>query len=146
MSGIDGTPFGDPQHGLVWVTNRNGTGRGVITAGDPFQSAKRDITCSTGHIDQTHGGARIKPVDQRLFPQPVQPSAHQIIHQIISIGDGIEDGIDHAGMVFLSNAAEPEIGIPFVAMAFIGSSCHNNDISLADDFALACDRETDPIE
>ena len=37
---------------------------------------------------------RIQPGHQGVFPQPVQAARHQVVHQVVAVGDPVEDVVD----------------------------------------------------
>ena len=42
---------------------------------------------------------RVEPGDHRILPQPVQAARHQIVHQVVAVGDAVEDVVDERLLV-----------------------------------------------
>ncbi len=74
-----------------------------------FQETFGNIAGAARDIQQHHTRSRIQAILQGGFPQPVQPARHQIVHQVIAPGDGVEDAPDQARMFRDIDPAEAEI-------------------------------------
>ena len=129
MAGINCPSPPDPEHGWVGIAD------GYIRLGvrlafvQPVDETKRDIAGAARDIDQAHVRRGFEPIDQRLLPQPVQAAAHQIIHEIVSIGNRIEHTADQTGMFVRAHAAKTKICLAIAALRSGGSRCHATTIA-----------------
>src|SRR3546814_2617462 len=76
-----------------------------------------------------HAGARAQPVDEGGLPQPVDAARHQVVHQVVAVGDGVEDLPDKARLLVVTHFAEAEMG--GVARTAAGAPGHAGDDSPA---------------
>jgi formamidopyrimidine-DNA glycosylase len=76
----------------------------------PRQKTQGNVAGSAGDIEKPHARLRRQPIEKRLLPQPMNAERHQVVHQIIAIGDAIEDGADKRGFIAGADPAEAEVG------------------------------------
>ena len=61
-----------------------------------FGDAEGDVAGASGHVHEPVGramGGR-EPGNHRILPNPVQPARHQIVHDVVALGDPVEDLVD----------------------------------------------------
>jgi len=47
-------------------------------------------TCPARNIQKFCPGRRAQPLHENVFPQAVNPQTHEIIHEVVGRGDGLE--------------------------------------------------------
>ena len=86
-----------------------------------FDDADRQVAGAAGDIEHGPTGAprRIEPADHRIFPQPVQPARHQIVHQVVATGDLMENLVDERLLVVCGRPRlKPnDVAIPVASVA-----------------------------
>ena len=75
-----------------------------------LQKAKGDIAGAAGDIQQMLIRPRGQPIEGGVLPQPVDPAAHQVVHQVIAAGDRGEHLAHQAGLVGAGDIAETKMG------------------------------------
>jgi hypothetical protein len=74
------------------------------------QSAQSDVAGSAGDIQQTLAGTGLQRRHHLALPPAMDASAHQIVHQIVTFGDAVEDSADQRRLFTFGYAPEAEIG------------------------------------
>ena len=78
-------------------------------AADLLGHAKRNIAGAASHIERALSGPQPRLRKQEAFPQPMNAEGHQIVHDVIAAGDGIEDGTNASGFFVAGDALIAEI-------------------------------------
>ena len=84
-------------------------GGGVGAAG--ARVAHRHVAGAAGDVEQPKGAVaarRIELRDEVALPQPVQTARHQVVHQVVALGDRREHAVDEALALALGDVAEAE--------------------------------------
>ena len=76
----------------------------------PIEHPERDVAGAAGDVQEPHAGPRRQPVDQRRLPQPMDARAHQVVHQVVAVGDPREQLTDQAGLVLRGHLLVAERG------------------------------------
>ena len=61
--------------------------------------ADRHVARAAGDVDEAERplpARRVEDRDEVVLPQPVQAARHQVVHQVVALGDGGEDLVDEA--------------------------------------------------
>ncbi len=61
-----------------------------------FNNTECDITRTTCNIKRspTRALGRCQPADHRIFPDAMQPTGHEIVHHIVTLGNLMENVVD----------------------------------------------------
>ncbi len=81
------------QHTLIDIAE------GYACVRAPLENAPGDIASAAGNVDNFHARLRAEAVDELGLPQPVHARAHEIVHQVVAVGDGIENGAHARGFL-----------------------------------------------
>lgn len=74
------------------------------------EQAHRHVARASGDVHEVYARARHQPVEHRLFPKAVDACAHEVVHEIITGGDPLEDGLDATGLLFRRDLLKAEGG------------------------------------
>ena len=107
---------------------------------EPRQRAARDIAGAAGDVEQALARTRIEPGDHLALPPAVDAGAHQVVHQVVAVGDAVEHRAHQRRLCRFRDAAEAEIGfacagvaaraeLPLVSSALIGHDNSRNSRS-----------------
>src|SRR5690606_7574623 len=79
-----------------------------------IDDALADIARATGHIEHAVGTAartaRVEVRHQRVLPEPVHAHAHQVVHQVIAVGDVVKNLVDQTLLVLKRDGLFTEVG------------------------------------
>ena len=97
LAALDRARMTDRQHFGIDVRHRRPCARP-----SRFQHPERNIACAARDIEQCERPVSARRIDgghQHVFPGPVQPARHHIVHQVVAPGDLVEDVI-HQCLLF----------------------------------------------
>ena len=80
----------------------------------PRQS-RRQIARAACNIEGALPGPQIGKREREALPQPVRAGGHQVVHQVVIVGDRVEHAAHAARFVFARHALEAEVGGALVA-------------------------------
>ena len=97
------------EHLFVDVEDRNvgRSGRGRSRR-ERSKDAASDIPRTACHVEVSHAGERGHSVDELVFPETVETSTHNVVHQIVLGGDAIEDTFDEGFLLGDGDLLESE--------------------------------------
>ena len=90
---VESSGASDREHRLVDVANDGAAVRSPRSS-KARQGAQSDIAGAAGDIEQALARTRLQPSHHLALPPAVDAGAHQIVHQIVALGDAVEDGAD----------------------------------------------------
>jgi len=73
------------------------------------REARRKIATAAGDIERSLSGAQIGQRQRKALPQPVCAGRHQIVHQIVMLGDRVEYAADAVRLLGRGHALEAEV-------------------------------------
>ena len=85
---------------------------GMEIAAGGLGGAERDVAGAAGDVEQRERriAARwIERVDHHVFPDPVQPRRHQIVHQVVALGDAVKHVVHQRLLVVQRHVLEAEM-------------------------------------
>jgi hypothetical protein len=68
--------------------------------------------------------AEAKFGDEYVLPDPVQPARHDIVHQVVALGDLVEDIVDQTLLLVETNLGKAEIGFRLIVFWGFAISLH----------------------
>ena len=86
-------------------------GEWLVAAAARAHGPQRNVGGAAGDIDEAKGPLRSRRVEhghELGLPQPVEPTRHEVVHEIVAAGDGREDLVDETLALLLSDGAEAE--------------------------------------
>lgn len=89
---IDGAVTADAQHLFVQIADGD-----IAALADALMDAEGDVACAARDIEIRQSCARANTAYERIFPDPVQAAGHEVVHQIVTRGDGIKDAAHQPG-------------------------------------------------
>ena len=92
----------------------------------PLKDAKGDIAGAAGDIKISFAEPWRQLIDKTFLPQAVDAAAHQIVHQIVAIGDVIEYAPDQPGLILALPAAILGANRVGVRRLISGLAAHSN--------------------
>src|SRR6185437_6701660 len=75
------------------------------------EEAPRDIAGAARQVEQPLARPRFETRDQLGLPAAMDPAAHQVVHQVVTAGDVIEDVANETCLGVLGHFAKSEIGL-----------------------------------
>ena len=84
-----------------------------------LQHREGDIARAAGHVEMMERPVlgRVDRGQERALPGPVQAARHQVVHQVVAVGDLVEDVVDLGLLLGELHRLEAEMG-------GVGSCCH----------------------
>ncbi len=76
---------------------------------DPFRPTARQIARTARNVQHFIAFFQVRRVDGEMLPHPVQPCRHDIIHNVVVFGDGVEHFRHFADFLIFVDRAEPEM-------------------------------------
>lgn len=92
------------QHWFCQIQNR------CVTVTCAFKESERDITGSSGHVQQSLARARREPIHHCVFPQPMDAAAHDVVHDVIARSHGGKHALNPARFFMFGNVFKSEMG------------------------------------
>src|SRR6185437_10815936 len=86
VTAIDGAVAAAAQHALGEIAHD-----GARAAAGTIEEALRDVAGPAGDVEQKLPGTRAEPVDELRLPQAMDAAAHEIVHEVVAVGDAVED-------------------------------------------------------
>ena len=68
------------------------------------------LAADAGDVEQVFARPRSQLRDQRVLPEPMNPDAHQVVHDVVFAGDRIKDPAHELFLLGNGNLAKAEIG------------------------------------
>ena len=74
--------------------------------------AERDVAGAAGDVEMAKGAMprRVQLGDEHVLPDPVQTRRHQVVHQVVAVGDLVEDVVDQTLLL-----VEPDVAVAKVS-------------------------------
>ena len=92
------------EHGVVDVGQPHLTG-----LADLARKSQRQVAGTTRDVEHARAFAHAAAIDGERLPQAMQPTRHQVVHQVVAIGDGIEHTGHAPGLVGLGDVFVAEV-------------------------------------
>ena len=114
-----GVALRDRQHvALVGQTIPTTRQHRIVDVGQPDLAAfvdtlgkgQREISRATGHIEHARAFAHAAALDGEGLPEAVHAAGHQVVHQIVAAGHGVENIGDPPGFFLLGDGFVAEMG------------------------------------
>ncbi len=102
---IDQTVAPACQHGGVDVGQQH-QAVGPHLAGH----SRGQVAGAAGHVQRALPGPQLGQLQRETFPEPMHARGHQVVHQVVASGDGIEDAAHAPGLLCPRHALETKIG------------------------------------
>ena len=78
-------------------------------ADDPGEF-RREVAGAPGDVEDAVPGTHAGELDSEALPEPVDTAGHQVVHEVVARGHGVEDSGDQAGLLVLVHLAVAEVG------------------------------------
>ena len=85
-------------------------------AADLARQSRRQIAGAAGDIECTAAGFQSGQRQRELLPEPMSAARHQIVHEVVAVGDAVEYAPDTARLVLERNVLKTKVG-GFAAIA-----------------------------
>ncbi len=109
------------DHGRARVADQDSA-----IAADAFENAARDVAGAAGGVQQGEARTGIEPVHHLALPQAVDAAAHQVVHQIVAMGDATEEIADQVRLLVRGHASITEPSV-FGSVLFAVRRTHGAD-------------------
>ena len=83
----------------------------------PPEEPEGDVAGPAGDVEEPHPRPGREPVEHRVLPEPVDPEAHRVVHQVVVRGDRAEDALDARRLLPLAHGLVAEVGGALVGHA-----------------------------
>ncbi len=93
------------QHGGVDVAQHDEAARAHLT-----REPGREISASSGDIERALPGTQVRQCEREALPQPMGARRHEVVHQIVVVGDRVEHATHAARLLGERHALEAEVG------------------------------------
>ena len=70
-----------------------------------------EITSSAGDIEDLMTLAQVGLGDGPGLPDPMQPNRHEVVHEVVPLGDRVKDLANMPGLFCLGDRAKPKMGV-----------------------------------
>ena len=77
----------------------------------PASQDRRQVAGAAGHVERALAGVQARERQRELLPQPVHAARHQVVHQVVVAGDGVEHAADAPLLLAPGHAFVAEIGV-----------------------------------
>ena len=75
-----------------------------------LRHAGREIAGAAGHVQRFLTGPQVRELQRELLPQPVHAAGHEVVHQVVVAGDGVEHAAHAPGFFVPRDALVAEVG------------------------------------
>ncbi len=94
------------QHRIVDVGEPDFTG-----GTDALAEGGSEVARAAGDVEDAFAGSRTCDLQGEHLPQPVQAGGHQVVHQVVLVGDRGKHALDPARLFAFGYAFEAEVGV-----------------------------------
>ncbi len=82
-----------------------------------------EVAGAASQIQRLLPGAQIGEAEGELLPQPVQPTGHEVVHDVVVAGDRVEHAAHATRLVVPGHALVTEVGVArgWIGISHVGS-------------------------